>query len=67
MSKNNLQDASYLTTAIVHIKNGKATVELGTMFGLSPGESIPMEEGTSKIRVKGGSGSIIILNGHSII
>ncbi len=47
-----IPDGTFRVLAIVEIKNGKAVVMLGGNFGLLPGQSIPLKEGTSRIRIK---------------
>ncbi|MEL4895082.1 hypothetical protein [Crocosphaera sp. Alani8] len=65
MTENKIKDDVYSTAAVITIENGKAVIELGETFGLNPGEFIPLQD--NKIKIKKGSGSISVLNGHSII
>jgi hypothetical protein len=66
--KTMLDDGCYDCSATLHIKDGKAVVVLHSMFGLKPGSAIPLLRKDHNLLVElSVVGSVVILNGHSII
>ncbi|WP_417912719.1 hypothetical protein [Candidatus Electronema sp. TJ] len=65
-----LKDGEYPCNATLHIKDGKAIIVLHSMFGLEPGNTIPLYREEHELKVETGGGEpkrIGLKNGHAII
>ncbi|MGD1837460.1 MAG: hypothetical protein ACPKPY_05315 [Nitrososphaeraceae archaeon] len=63
-----LENGDYPCSAILKIRDGKATVVLGDGFGLKDGTEIPLKNQPKDSRIKIGYGdSINLFNGHAIV
>jgi hypothetical protein len=63
-----LKDGAYDCSATVHIKGGKAIVELHTTFGLPAGSTIPLTRKEGNIAIELVESQLVeFFNGHAII